>query len=1116
MMKLILRYFFFGLGIMVASAQTVSLSPNPFDENQEITVTVSNFDPQTEWGVPNLYLWAWYFDANGVEAGNASATGTDFNNSPESARFTNNGDGTYSYSFTPTVFYSDTNISRIGLLVKSQNGSSQTQDFLFDVGTFQLVLNTPTTNTVLLEAGETLSIEATIGQPANFSLLANSVQVDTQNGITTYSNTYVVNENTTFVLEATNGTDTESVTFDALIRPTVTEEPLPLGLLDGVNLNPTDPTRATLVLFAPGKEFVHVIGDFTNWSVNDSYLMKKDSAQDRFWLELTGLSPQTNHLFQYLVDLDITIADPYSTTILDEFNDGFIDDVTYPNLPEYPSGSTTQAVTLLRTGDPDFVWSDATLNFEKPKVTDLVVYELLIRDFDELHSFDAVRSRLDYLQDLGINAIELMPVSEFDGNDSWGYNPSFHMALDKYYGTPTAFKQFIEECHNRGMAVILDVVYNHGTGQHPYFRLWNTSGGGTGGVASSENPFFNAEPRHSFNVFNDFNHQSQATQDYVNRTIRYWIEEYRIDGFRWDLTKGFTQNCSANDDGCTNATQPDRIEVLKGYADTQWAVDEDFYVIFEHLGGIQEEEQWANYRLDEGKGILFWNKQTDPYNEATMGYHENGKSNFSGASYQVKGFDIPAAISYMESHDEERLMFKNLEFGNSEGAYSVTDLDTALERIQTAGAFFFTIPGPKMIWQFGELGYEVSIDENGRTGRKPIRWEYLDNANRTAIYDTWADLIKLKLGEAIFETTDFSMDLGAPTGLKTIHLTDNSASGDAIKYITVIGNFGMVEQAINPNFQETGTWYNLLEDNSPIMVSNATEPISLAPGEFRVLADSPSEVMMDPNDLDGDGVPNANDLCPDTPLGATVNVSGCAIFTLPANNFTLSTTSESCRNSNNGQITITAAEHLDYTATLSGDATASQSFNDTTLFDNLSAGSYTVCITVAGETDYEQCFDVVITEPEDLSVSSKIDSEGKKATLSLNGGSVYEIILNGQSYRTSDKSITLNLSKSVNTLQVRTDSNCQGVFEETIVLEGASVAYPNPLNSAELTIEMDKMANDSVSYEIFGIDGRLITNKTQKTTNGRLTIDMGQLPKGLYIINAKTSKKTHHFKITKQ
>ena len=79
---------------------------------------------------------------------------------------------------------------------------------------------------------------------------------------------------------------------------------------------------------------------------------------------------------------------------------------------------------------------------------------------------------LNYLEELGINAIELMPVNEFEGNNSWGYNPSFHMALDKYYGTPEAFKALVDACHARGIAVILDVVYNHVFSQSPLAKLY--------------------------------------------------------------------------------------------------------------------------------------------------------------------------------------------------------------------------------------------------------------------------------------------------------------------------------------------------------------------------------------------------------------------------------------------------------------------------------------------------------------------------------------------------------------------------------------------------------------------------------------------------------------------
>ena len=600
----------------------------------------------------------------------------------------------YSLTLTPTIqsFYSNPSgtITGIDIVLRSADGNSQTADLNISVGAFQLTLTSPTDNITLLTSGQSLSIAASTSLVADFVLKANGATINTSNGVTTYNFTHTnITQNTSYSLEATNNSETITKSFQAIVN--ITEQPVPAGMQDGINLNLTDNTKATLVLYAPNKNIVHLIGDFNNWQIDTNYLLKKDSTKDRFWIELTGLTPQTNHMYQYVVDGAITIADPYSTTILDESNDGFISAITYPNLPAYPTGQTNHAVTLLRTGDTPYSWQ--TTNFQPPAKTDLVIYELLIRDFDALHSFDAVKARLDYLQNLGVNAIEFMPVSEFDGNESWGYNPSFHMALDKYYGTPTAFKQFIDECHSRGIAVILDVVYNHATGQNPYYRMWNTDNGGYGGQASNDSPFFNPVATHSYSVFNDFNHSQLATQDYVKRTTQYWIDEYNIDGFRWDLTKGFTQNCSASDETCTGAYQADRVAVLKEYADYQWAVDNDFYVIFEHLGGNIEETEWVDYRLGEGKGIMMWGNHNSNYNEATMGYHDSGKSDFSWISYLNRGWTVPANVSYMESHDEERLMFKNLSFGNSAVGYDIQTLSTALDRMELAGAFYFTIPG---------------------------------------------------------------------------------------------------------------------------------------------------------------------------------------------------------------------------------------------------------------------------------------------------------------------------------------------------------------------------------------------------------------------------------------
>jgi len=243
-----------------------------------------------------------------------------------------------------------------------------------------------------------------------------------------------------------------------------------------------------------------------------------------------------------------------------------------------------------------------------------------------------------------------------------------------------------------------------------------------------------------------------------------------------------------------------------------------------------------------------WGNHNGNYSEATMGFHNSGKSDFSWISYKNRGWTVPANVSYMESHDEERLMYKNLSFGNSSGGYDVTTLATALDRIELAGAFYFTVPGPKMVWQFGELGYDISINQDGRVSNKPILWNYFTEPNRKDVYDSWAFLIGLKKKYDIFRTNNFVLDVANVNGLKSIHLT-NDAVNPAIKHITVIGNFGVVAQNINPQFQQTGTWYDLLNNNTSISVTNTTATISLQPGEFKIYGSSQTTLSLDDSDL---------------------------------------------------------------------------------------------------------------------------------------------------------------------------------------------------------------------------------------------------------------------------
>ena len=140
----------------------------------------------------------------------------------------------------------------------------------------------------------------------------------------------------------------------------------------------------------------------------------------------------------------------------------------------------------MEPGKTAYNWTNN--NFSPPEKKDLIIYELLVRDFVSTHSYQTLIDTLDYLVELGINAIELMPPGEFENNESWGYNPSFHMALDKYYGKTEHFKAFIDSCHGRGIAVINDIVFNQAFGQSPMVNLyWD----GVNNKPAANNPWFN-------------------------------------------------------------------------------------------------------------------------------------------------------------------------------------------------------------------------------------------------------------------------------------------------------------------------------------------------------------------------------------------------------------------------------------------------------------------------------------------------------------------------------------------------------------------------------------------------------------------------------------------------
>lgn len=687
----------------------------------------------------------------------------------------------------------------------------------------------PVPEPISKNVGDALSITAKSNQSGTLTIRLNGNIINSSNTTVLGTSTTIVSAgNQQIIASVTNGVSTTNDTLNFVAAASTPIAPLPVGVTDGINYEPGD-TSAVLVLYAPYKQNIFVIGDFNNWTASSSYQMSATPDGNRFWIRITGLTPGTEYAYQYLIDGSLKVADYNTEKILDPNNDSYISPATYPNLKPYPVEKTTGIVSILQTAKPQYNWQDA--QFVRPDKKHLMIYELLLRDFVANQNWQTLKDTLNYLKRLGINAIEVMPFNEFEGNNSWGYNPSFYFAPDKAYGTETALKNFINECHLQGIAVIMDMVLNHSFGSSPMVQMyWDAANN----RPATNSPWFNPVPKHAYNVGYDFNHESSATKDFVNRVLAFWLNNYHIDGFRFDLAKGFTQTqtCDNNGNNCDVAAwghyDASRVATWKRIYDTLQSISPNSYCILEMLADNNEEEEEANY------GMLLWGNLNYNFNQATMGYNDG--SDFSWGLHNARGWSQPHLITYQESHDEERLMWKNEQYGNSSGGYNIKTISTGLKRNAMATAFWAVMPGPKMLWQFGELGYDYSINRcpdgsinsNCRTDPKPIVWNYYQEADRQNLYNVYAALLKLRTTAhyfSTFTTGSVSYNLSAP--VKWLQVADT-----ALK-VVVIGNFDVVNRTSVINFPETGLWYSYLTD-SVANITTTAQNIQLQPGEYYV------------------------------------------------------------------------------------------------------------------------------------------------------------------------------------------------------------------------------------------------------------------------------------------
>ena len=620
--------------------------------------------------------------------------------------------------------------------------------------------------------------------------------------------------------------------------------------------------NVTFCLYAPNKSNVMIVGEWDNYRMMAENVMNyQGQADDRyFWLTVPAekIDPAKEYGYYFIVDDNIQVADPYARLILDPWNDKYINQgaTRYPGLKSFPTDRVPELAIAVYHGNGDgYQWQ--VTDFEAPAKEDLIIYEMLLRDFTEEQSLEAAMTHLDYLQRLGINAIELMPVMEFDGNNSWGYNPNFYFAPDKYYGTSTMYKTFIDECHRRGIAVIFDVVFNHTWGQHPWCKMyWDA----TNNRPAADNPFYNAVAPHNWSVGNEWKMESAHVRDYMCDVLQYWLREYRIDGYRFDLAKGLGDSGSYASDYDGNQYNASRIRNVKQFMDAMWEVNPDAYAIFEYFVDTAEENEIGNY------GGMSWKKMNEQYCQAAMGYQEN--STFRGMWTGDESRPFGSTVAYMESHDEERMGAKQIQYGAGTIPGSLMQ---RMRRLGSNAAFSMLVPGAKMIWQFGELGYDIS-GGNGDTDPKEPHWEYYDNAQRKGLYDTYSTLLNIRRSnpELFSEDAEFYWTVGNNDWETGRFITMRSADGSkelvAAYNPTTSGSKTFSYTFDNPD----GTYYAALQSHG---VSSATfdakaGTITLPAHSFIVITNMEHAVGVEEIEADG-----------------TEGYRNISIFPNPASNF---------------------------------------------------------------------------------------------------------------------------------------------------------------------------------------------------------------------------------------
>ena len=525
-------------------------------------------------------------------------------------------------------------------------------------------------------------------------------------------------------------------------------------------------------LRAPGLRCVSITGSFVQ--ADEEAPVMWGASRGWWWLD-RKLSPE-RHAYRYLVDGNRALADPFSTEV-----------------SRAPAGDgdpprAAWSVLDLR-GEPPYRWQDPS--YTRRPWSNQVIYECNLADVAAEKGFDGLVERLAYLQGLGVDTIELMPVTEYPGKPGWGYNPAFHFAVESAYGAPDRFRRLVDVAHGRGMAVVMDLVLNHLDRTAPLYRLY--------GENYDLSPWFSRTEDRNWGM-PDLDQEARAVIEYVDRVITYWIRDFHVDGFRFDATR-FT---GWDEDGAWGASWYAAVADREG---------DDIYTIAEH---IPQDPALVHRSSMDAQWDL-------GYCHAVREVVLDGRVNRELLSRLLLPLDHGLSnacerVIYTDSHDEQRMACELRKNGHEQEAM--------LRRVELAHAILCTSPGVIMLY----AGQEFAQGTAKKVGNVPVQWGLLRSETHNRIRQGLTRLLGLRRAHPAF-TSDTVRILHVDDEAGTF-LYQRSSPGSNV---LVFGNAGSEKQRITVPFQGPWTWRDVVADR--VVPHEQEQPFSLdmEPGTGRVL-----------------------------------------------------------------------------------------------------------------------------------------------------------------------------------------------------------------------------------------------------------------------------------------